>query len=91
MEKKQTIYFGSTQVKETSIGEITKIGIKKSDLYNLADMYTNERGYFNISILTSREGKPYAVVDTYGVNTPAHPAPKQDIEEDEMNLEEIPF
>lgn len=91
MEKKQTIYFGSTQVKETSIGEIIKIGIKKSDIYNLADMYTNERGYLNISILTSRDGKPYAVVDTYGVNTPAPSAPLHDVEEDERNLEEIPF
>lgn len=52
----------TVKTQETKYGEIIKIGIKKEDF--LTNPF-NERGYINIDILTSKEGKKYAKINDY--------------------------
>ena len=49
-------------VQETKYGEIIKLGVKMSEFQQNP---VNERGYVNIDILTSKEGKKYAKINDY--------------------------
>lgn len=52
--------------KQTSFGEITKISIKTADFAQFLQDNTNEKGYVNIDILTSKDGeKLYGVLNSY--------------------------
>lgn len=66
------------KVQETKYGEIIKIGVKMDEFQQNP---VNERGYVNIDILTSKEGKKYAKINDYKA-TGDKPTP---------NDEEIPF
>lgn len=59
---------------KTQYGEIIKIGINVDEFMQNP---INERSYINFDILTSKEGKKYAALDTY--------KPKQE------PIEEMPF
>lgn len=65
------------KVQETKYGEIIKLGVKMSEFQ---ENPVNERGYVNIDILTSKEGKKYAKINDYKKSDSA-PA----------ETEEIPF
>lgn len=47
---------------KTQYGEIIKVGINLEEFSNNP---INERGYINFDILTSKDGKKYAALDTY--------------------------
>lgn len=49
-------------VQETKYGEIIKLGINKEEFMQNT---FNERGWVNIDILTSKEGKKYAKINDY--------------------------
>ena len=66
------------KTQETKYGEIIKIGVKMDEFQQNP---VNERGYVNIDILTSKEGKKYAKINDYQ-STGDKPTP---------NDEEIPF
>ena len=51
---------------ETKYGEIIKLGIKWDEFQSNP---VNDRGYLNIDILTSKEGKKYAALNTYKSNS----------------------
>jgi hypothetical protein len=51
---------------ETKYGEIIKLGIKWDEFQTNP---VNDKGYLNIDILTSREGKKYAALNTYKSNS----------------------
>lgn len=50
------------KVQPTQYGEIIKLGINKEEF--LQNPF-NERGWVNIDILTSKEGKKYAKINDY--------------------------
>lgn len=50
------------KVQENKYGEIIKLGVNM-DEFKLNPV--NERGYINIDILTSKEGKKYAKINDY--------------------------
>lgn len=65
-------------VQQTKYGEIIKLGV---NLEEFKQNPVNERGYIDIDILTSKEGKKYAKINDYKA-TGDKPTP---------NDEEIPF
>ena len=81
------IFIGKVEVKETQFGEIIKIGFSPEDKKKMKQ-YANSMGWINISILNSKKGGKYAVVDTYNAPKPITPAP---VQEDDLDLKEIPF
>lgn len=74
---------------KTKYGEIIKVGI---NLEEFANNPINEDGWINLDILTSRNGKKYAVVDTY---KPAKKADKKAESDGQImqfdDSEQIPF
>ena len=64
------------KTQETKYGEIIKIDI---NLAEFKENPVNERGYINIDILTSKEGKKYAKINDY--------KPKEETTQDEV----VPF
>ena len=50
------------KTQQTQYGEIIKIGI---NLEEFKQNPVNERGYINIDIMTSKEGKKYAKINDY--------------------------
>lgn len=52
----------SVKVVKTQYGEIIKVGINYE---KVGDNPINEDGWINLDILTSKNGKKYAVVDDY--------------------------
>ena len=50
------------KVQPTQYGEIIKLGVKMEEFQQNP---VNERGYVNIDILTSKEGKKYAKINDY--------------------------
>ena len=64
------------KTQETKYGEIIKIGI---NLEEFKQNPVNERGYINIDIMTSKEGKKYAKINDY--------KPKEETTQDEV----VPF
>ncbi len=85
----EKIFIGKVEVKETQFGEIIKIGFSPEDRDKMMQ-YANGTGWINISILNSKKGGKYAVVDTYNATAkPVSPAPVQ--EDDEIDLSELPF
>ena len=55
----------SVNVTETQHGEIIKLGINKEKFIDFLLKYVNNAGYVNVDILTNKEGKKYAVLNTY--------------------------
>jgi hypothetical protein len=83
------IFIGKIEVKETQFGEIIKIGFSPEDREKMKQ-YANGMGWINISILNSKKGGKYAVVDVY--NATAKPvAPKPVQEDNDLDLSVIPF
>ena len=52
----------NVKVVKTQYGEIIKLGINYE---KVGDNPINDDGWINLAILTSKNGKKYAVVDTY--------------------------
>lgn len=52
--------------KESQYGSFYKVGININEFCDKNPM--NERGWVNFTIFESKEGKPYAVIDTYGTD-----------------------
>lgn len=67
------------KTQETKYGEIIKLGV---NLEEFKQNPVNERGFINIDILTSKEGKKYAKINDYKA-TGDNSVPVDD--------EEIPF
>lgn len=53
------------KVQPTQYGEIIKLGVNMEEFKQNP---VNERGYVNIDILTSKEGKKYAKINDYKAN-----------------------
>ena len=90
----EKIFIGKIQVKDTQYGEIIKVGFSEKDLETLAE-HKNERGWVNISILNSKNGGKYGIIDTY---QPAKPQAKpktvgteEYIDINDIELDKIPF
>lgn len=66
------------KIQQTQYGEIIKIGI---NLEEFKQNPINERGYINIDILTSKEGKKYAKINDYK---------KEETQETTSLLDEVP-
>lgn len=81
------IFIGKVEVKETQFGEIIKIGFSPEDREKMKQ-YVNSMGWINISILNKKQGGKYAVIDVYNAPKPVTPAP---VQEDDLDLKEIPF
>lgn len=90
----EKIFIGKVQVKDTKYGQIIKVGFSEKDLETLAE-HKNERGWVNISILTSQYGDKYAIIDTYQQAKPqAKPktvGTEEYIDIDDIELDKIPF
>lgn len=84
----EKIFIGKVEVKETQFGEIIKIGFSPEDREKMKK-YVNSMGWINISILGSKKGGKYAVVDVYNAPKPVAPAPVK--EDDDLDLSVIPF
>ena len=61
------------KVVTTQYGEIIKIGVNTKEF---AGNPINEDGWVNFDILTSKNGKKYAAIDTFRAK------PKEDVDED---------
>jgi hypothetical protein len=85
----EKIFIGKVEIKETQWGEIIKIAFNPEDKKKL-EQYSNNSGWTNISILSSKSGGKYATIDTYGTSTDK-PKPKQVMQSEELDLETIPF
>ena len=74
----------NVKVVKTQYGEIIKVGI---NCEKVGENPINDDGWINIDILTSKNGKKYAVVDTY--------KPKKQETDDQImqfgDIEEIPY
>ena len=85
------IFCDGLRVEEKQISQdfkIIKLGIKAEPFMEFLAKYTNEKGYVNIDIKTSKGGKLYAELNTYGMS-------KTDEPEDDIvsfgEVEEIPY
>jgi hypothetical protein len=85
----EKIFIGKVEIKETQWGEIIKIAFNPEDKKKL-EQYSNNSGWTNISILSSKNGGKYATIDTYSPSTDK-PKPKQVMQGKELDLETIPF
>ena len=91
----EKIFIGKIQVKDTQYGEIIKVGFSEKDLETLAE-HKNERGWVNISILNSKNGGKYGIIDTYQQDKPqaqqGTPVGTEEyIDINDIELDKIPF
>ena len=56
----------SAKARQTSFGEVIKLGIKVDDFIAFARQHVNERGYVNLDITPRKEQGPYG--DTHSVS-----------------------
>lgn len=93
----EKIFVGKVKTIQTKFGEMVGLGLSQQDREKL-EQYTNQEGWCNILIMTNREGKKYATIDTYSIgkttNDPVHTnlnaIPKVE-QKNDINLDEIPF
>lgn len=64
MKDKQFIKGFNVSKKEGKYGTFLKCGVNITDFCEKNPM--NEKGWVNFTIFENKEGKPYAVLDTYG-------------------------
>lgn len=82
------IFADGLRVTEKQVSEnfkIIKLGIQAEKFMEFIAKYTNDKGYVNIDIKTSKNGGYYAELNTYGLNKS---------EENIVNFEEteeVPF
>lgn len=69
--------------KDSKYGSFYKVGININDFCEKNPM--NDKGWVNFNIFESKEGKPYAVIDTYGTDN------NNIVKIAEINDDEIPF
>lgn len=69
--------------KDSKYGSFYKVGININDFCDKNPM--NDKGWVNFDIFESKEGKPYAVIDTYGTEN------NNIVKIAEVNEDEIPF
>lgn len=74
----------NVKVVKTQYGEIIKVGINYEQV---GENPINDDGWINIDILTSKNGKKYAVVDTYRLKKTESDGQIMDFGDDE----EVPF
>lgn len=58
------VFVGNIKTKETKFGQIEVVGINKADIQTMAK-HMNEKGWVNLLIKTSKDGKRYLEVDTW--------------------------
>jgi len=51
--------------KDTQYGEIIKLSFKSEAFINWVKANTNEKGYCNVDILSTKEGKKYAKLNSF--------------------------
>jgi hypothetical protein len=86
----EKIFIGYTKAVKTKFGEIITISFGDEDRKKL-EQYSNEAGYTTIKIMDSRKGSKYAEIDTWSLNKLDTEVKPDTFEEDEINLDEIPF
>jgi hypothetical protein len=86
----EKIFIGYTKGVKTKFGEIITISFGDEDRKKL-EQYSNEAGYTTIKIMDSRKGSKYAEIDTWSLNKLDTEVKPDTFEEDEINLDEIPF
>lgn len=64
MTEKQFVKGFNVSKKEGKYGTFLKCGVNISDFCE--QNACNEKGWINFTIFENKEGKPYAVIDTYG-------------------------
>ena len=64
---KDKIFCDGLRVTEKQVSEI-KLGIQAEKFMEFIAKYTNDKGYVNIDIKTSKNGGYYAELNTYGLN-----------------------
>lgn len=69
--------------KDSKYGSFYKVGININEFCDKNPM--NDKGWVNFNIFESKEGKPYAVIDTYGTDN------NNIVKIAEINDDEIPF
>ena len=72
------------KVQPTQYGEIIKLSINKD---SFLENPFNEKGWLNVDILTSKEGKKYPKINDFKKGATA----SEEVEKDSINEEEIPF
>jgi len=75
----------NVKVVKTQYGEIIKVGV---NLEEFGDNPINDDGWINLDILTSKNGKKYAVVDTY---KPKKTQSGGQVMQFDLESEDIPF
>ncbi len=61
----EKVYVGRVETKENKFGDIeTRIGLTSENLQVLSD-HLSEKGWVNLILKTTKEGKPYLQVDTW--------------------------
>ena len=69
--------------KDSKYGPFYKVGININEFCDKNPM--NDKGWVNFNIFESKEGKPYAVIDTFGTEN------NNIVKIAEVNEDEIPF
>lgn len=67
------------------------ISIKCADLYDFMQSHKNDKGYVNIQVLRSREGKPYAVLNDWKPESQKDSSEYKKPESSDEFEEDIPF
>ena len=92
MADKETIYADGLFVSEKVIKDdfkIIKLGINVEKFMEFLAKYSNDKGYCNIDVKTSKEGKLYAELNTYGLDLTK--VNNEVVTFDDMDDEEVPF
>lgn len=75
MSEQTKVFVGNCKVKTNNFNEKeTNIGFTAENLETLKS-HLNEKGWVNVTLKTSKEGKPYLQVDTWKPNYQASAAP----------------
>lgn len=73
--------------KELKYGPITELSFKVEDFKQFLDENKNAKGYVNVSIMKSRDGKPYAKLNDWKPDN----KPEQKPEENFSEEPDLPF
>jgi hypothetical protein len=94
----EKIFIGKLNTIQTQFGEIITIGLSPKDKETI-NQYSNNQGWCNLKLMTSLKGHKYIEIDTYALNKDkVYQSNSDDVapakiqqEDDDINLEEIPF
>ena len=75
-------------VKTTQYGDIIKLSFNCERFNAFMKQNMNEKGYINVDILSTREGKKYAVLNEF---KPQQSAPQSPVIDNEPEGDDLPF